>query len=150
MQIEKNLTHKLENAIKDVIITSINNNEVMPSARGLFIGTCEIVKLKDFTYSIIDLKTNKCIFKSISFFDAAYVIAKRISSNKLRNLKEILALEKEYQWYRANMIHYESCYQISTKNKDFERACILEDKMQHAKSMLKQIKDKMRLFRNLQ
>jgi hypothetical protein len=113
-----------------------------------WVGKTFIKKNRNGFYDIFSLD-KKVLFKDITVFDVATIIAQRYTSGELRTVERVVKLESEYSTYRTNMMHYLHCIQGAKSRKDYDTMAILEDKFQMAEIRAKRIRNDIAIFKRL-
>lgn len=99
---------------------------------------------------LYDVVLNKTIiYKNITVFDVAIIIAQRYNSSEFKIVRKVLALEETYDKHHTDMIHYLSCLKGAKQRKDIERMAILEDKFQVAEIYAKVARDSISAFKRI-
>lgn len=110
------------------------------------VGTVYVQLGKNNLYNILNYK-HEIIFKDISVFDVAVIIAQRFSAGENSAIKKILFLESCFSKQHTDMVHYLSCMKHAKTKKDTERLCILEDKFQTAEMRARMLRDRISSFK---
>lgn len=113
------------------------------------IGTALIEKNTNGFYNVLNRQDKRTLFKDISVFDVAIILAQRYSSGETHTIREILKLEEQYTKYHTDMLHYLNCLKGAKNLKDSVRMAILEDKFQMAEQMAKYTRDRISIFKRV-
>lgn len=137
------LLEKLNKATDRAATLAIQSGIPIPRhTNSAWVGKTLIKKNKSGFYDIYKLD-NTLLYKDISAFDIATIIAQRYSDNQFTSIKKVLVLENTYSKYRTDMLHYLHCMKAAKKNRDYNTLYILEDKFQiaeqHAKNARRSI-----------
>jgi len=116
--------------------------------KSIMIGTTFIEKNEFGSYNILSLDKS-LLFKDISVFDVAIIVAQRYNLNEHNVIKKVLILEDKFSKYHTDMLHYLHCLKTAKKNHDIERMAILEDKFQQAEQFAKDTRDRISFFKRV-
>jgi len=145
----KNLIEGLNKATDKAASFAIKNGMPIPvNKNDAWVGNTVIKKNKNGFYDIFSLD-KKMLFKDISVFDVAIIIAQRYSDQQFRTVEKVIKLEDEYSKYRTNMMHYLHCMKGAKKRKDYEAMAILEDKFQIAEIRAKRVRNDITIFKRV-
>ena len=112
------------------------------------VGGATVVKDINGLYSIIT-QTRQTVYRDISAYDIAVIIAQRYSAGEIGIIRKVLALEEQFSKYHTDMMHYLNCLRSAQKRHDIERMTILEDKFQMAEILAKKIRNSMLIFKRI-
>jgi len=118
------------------------------SRKSTLIGGIFVEKSTNDLYDVI-LPSKTPIYRNISVFDVAVIIAQRHNSGEAGVIRKVLDLEKRYSKYRTDMVHYLNCLKGAKKRHDIERMAILEDKFQIAEIFAKNARDSISIFKRV-
>lgn len=116
--------------------------------KSIMIGTTLIEKNDFGTYDILSFDRT-LLFKNISVFDVAIIIAQRYNLNEHGIIKKVLILEDKFSKHHTDMLHYLHCLKSAKKKHDLERMAILEDKFQQAEQFAKDTRDRISFFKRV-
>ena len=143
-----NLLEKLDQATDRAAIVAMQRGLPLGiSKKSVLIGNLVIEKNTNGLYDIIKANRN-ILYRDISVFDVAIIVAQRYNSGEYSTIREVLNLEKQFVKYHTDMTHYLHCMKTA-KKKDYERLAILEDKFQIAELHAKNIKDQLAHFKRM-
>lgn len=111
-----------------------------------FVGNFAVKKNKNDLYDITTIG-GLSLYSDISSFDIAVMIAQRYRSGEKSSVNKILSIEKLHAKYYLDAVHYRRCLKLAKANKELERVYILEDKIQNASAMLKNIRQQLEVFK---
>ena len=143
------LIDKLDRATERAASMAISRGyPIRVSKKSTLIGNTFVEKNSDGFYDVI-LPNKDKLYKDISVFDVAVIIAQRYNSGETSIIKKILILEERYSKYHNDMLNYLSCLKGAKKKHDIERMAILEDKFQVAETLAKSARDSITNFKRI-
>ena len=143
-----NLLEKLDRATDRGAHLAINKSmPIQISKKITMIGNTIIEKSENGLFNIISNKN--VIYRNISIFDIAVIIAQRYNSGESATINKVLALEERFSKHHNDMIHYLECLKGAKKRHDTHRMAILEDKFQVAESLARSIRDDISIFKKV-
>ena len=126
---------------------AINSGSVLPKKKkSMVVGCVSIQKNTTGLYNILN-PDDEVVFKDISVFDVAIIVAQRFSLGEKNAVNKVLFLESCFSKHHSDMSHYLSCIKRAKQNKDIERMCILEDKFQTSEMKAKELRDSISSFK---
>ena len=145
----KELLEKLDRASDRAASVAISRGYPLKiSKKSTLIGNTFIEKNTDGLYDIFSLNRTK-LYKDISVFDIAVIIAQRYNTGEFLTIKKVLTLEEQFSKHHTDMIHYLNCLKGAKKHKDIERMAILEDKFQVSELLAKRIRNSILIFKRI-
>lgn len=145
--VNKALLDKFDKATDRAVKIALEKCIPLPVSKKVsLVGNFIIEKQQDGDFTI-RAKDQSVLYINISSYDIAVIICQRISSGENSVVLKILELDKNYQRYRSEMLHYLSCMRGATKRADYTRMAILEDKFQMSEIMAKKIKKSISFFK---
>jgi len=143
------LIDRLDRATENAASMAINRGyPIRISKKSTLIGNTFVEKNSEGLYDVI-LPNKEKLYKDISVFDVAVIIAQRYNSGETSSIKKVLSLESRYEKYHNDMIHYLNCLKSAKKKHDIERMAILEDKFQVAEILAKGARDGISNFKRI-
>ena len=143
------LLDKLDRATSRAASFAINRGFPIPmSKKTTLIGNTFVEKNTNGLYNIVS-PDKTILYKDISIFDIAVIVAQRYNSGEPAAIKKVLALEERFAKYHTDMIHYLDCLKGAKKRHDIERMAILEDKFQVAEILAKKARDSISIFKRI-
>jgi hypothetical protein len=121
---------------------------VQLSKKSILIGNTFIEKNNTGAYNVLGVDRS-ILYKDISVFDVAVIVAQKYNEHELGTIKKVLSLEERFSKYHTDMIHYLRCMKSAKKKNDTERMAILEDKFQLAEQFAKDIRDRISVFKRV-
>jgi len=144
-----NLLNKLDRATTRAASFAISRGfPITMSKRSTLVGHTFIEKNPVGLYNIIS-SNRSIIYKDISVFDIAVIIAQRYNSGESETIQTVLKLEERFSKYHTDMIHYLDCLKGAKKRHDIERMAILEDKFQVAEISAKKARNDISVFKRI-
>jgi hypothetical protein len=119
------------------------------SRKSTIVGKVCVIKNLSGSYDILSLDKRYKIHENISLFDIAMIIAQKHNIGDTYSIEKLLFLENRFIKHYNDMKHYLHCMRGTTRNKDFKRLAILEDKFQVSESHAKNIRDNISNFKIL-
>lgn len=143
------LLEKLNRATDKAATLAIERGIPIPrQTTSAWVGKTLIKKNKFDFYDIYKLD-NTLIYKDISTFDIATIIAQRYSDGQFSSIEKVLDLEKSYSKHRTDMLHYLHCMKAAKKRRDYDTLAILEDKFQLSEQRAKNTKHSISIYKRL-
>lgn len=116
--------------------------------KSTLIGRTFIKKTDCNTYNILS-SSKEILYKDISAFDIAVIIAQRHNLGETLSIRKVLLLEASFSKHHTDMMHYLHCIRRAKKDRDTMRMAILEDKFQISEIMAKKIRDSIARFKRV-
>lgn len=143
------LLDKLDKATDKAVSFAIScGDPIRMSRKSTLIGNTFVEKNKDELYDVI-LPNRVVLFKDISVFDVAVIVAQRYNAGETSSIKKILAQEEVFVKHHNDMLHYLNCLKSAKKRHDLERMAILEDKFQVAELLARNARNSISLFKRV-
>lgn len=142
------IIEKLDKATDKAASFAIQRGMPIPNKTDTWVGNTIVKKNSNGFYDILSLD-KEILFKDISAFDIATIIAQRYTSGEFKTVEKVLKLENEYSKYRTNMIHYLHCMKGAKKRRDYDTMTILEDKFQISEIRAKTTKNNIAIFKRV-
>lgn len=140
---------KLDKATDIAASLAIERGVPIPvSKKSIRVGSVLIEKNTQGLYDITS-STRISVYRDISLFDVAIIIAQKYNSGEMTSVKQVLQFESKFAKYRTDMMHYLHCMRAAKKQNDTERLAILEDKFQVAEQFAKNIRDRLAKFKRV-
>ncbi len=141
------LIDKLDRATdRGVSVALVRGIPLTVSKKTTMIGTTLIRKNSSGYYDVLSLD-GRSLYKDISVFDVAVIIAQKHNSGDTMIIKKVLFLEQKYSKHHSDMLAYLHCLKGAKKKNDIERMAILEDKFQLAEFAAKDLRDRISHFK---
>jgi hypothetical protein len=141
------LIDKLDKATdRGVSVALVRGIPLTVSKKTTMIGTTLIRKNESGYYDVLSLD-GKGLYKDISVFDVAVIIAQRHNNGEYGTIKKVLFLEEKYSKHHSDMLNYLHCLKGAKKKNDIERMAILEDKFQISEIYAKEMRNHISLFK---
>jgi hypothetical protein len=118
------------------------------SKKSTLIGNTFIEKNSNGFYDVI-LPNKTVLYKDISIFDIAVIVAQRYNSGESSIIKKVLSQEEIYLKHHNDMLHYLNCLKSAKKRHDIERMAILEDKFQVAEMLARNARNGISIFKRV-
>lgn len=136
-----------DNAIEQAIrIAMQKNTPFVASKKNTIVGKYIVHKNDNDYYDIKDITTKMILYKDLSLYDSAIMIAQR--QEKGRSLiTDILKIDEDYAKHRIDMNHYLNCYKIAKQRNDIPRMSVLEDKFRISDQLSKLVKKRLSKFK---
>ena len=143
------LIDNLDRATDKAASNAIESGLPIPNSKSsAWVGKTFIKKNRNGFYDIFSLD-KKALYKDITVFDIAVIMAQRYTSGEFKTLDKVVKLEDEYSKNRTNMMHYLHCMQGAKSRKDYDAMAILEDKFQMAEIRAKRTRNDIAIFKRL-
>lgn len=143
------LSKSLSEAIDKAASYAIKQGMPIANSPGSsWVGQTVVKKNSNGMYDILTLK-NQLIYKDISVFDVAVIVAQKYSNGEFKTLRKVLVLEHTFSKYHTEMLHYLHCIKGAKRRRDYTTMAILEDKFQMSEIRAKNIRDNIAIFKRL-
>ena len=143
------LLNKLDKATERAASFAISRGDpIRMSKKSTLIGNTFVEKNSNGLYDVI-LPNRTMLYKDISVFDVAVIIAQRYNSGEPAIIKKVLAQEEVYLKHHNDMLHYLNCLKSAKKRHDIERMAILEDKFQVAEILARNARNSISIFKRV-
>lgn len=143
------LLDKLNKAADLAAQFAVQRGSIKPAAKKMVpVGNVYVQKSNNNFYNILNFE-QEVIFKDISVFDVAVIVAQRFSAGETSAIKKVLFLESCFSKQHTDMVHYLSCMRGAKTKHDLERMCILEDKFQTAEMRARILRDSISSFKRV-
>lgn len=116
--------------------------------KSILIGNTVVKKTPTNEYNIVTVNGD-LLYKNISVFDVAIIVAQRYNSREMDVVKRVLQYDDRFSKYHTDMMHYLHCMKSAKKKNDSERFAILEDKFQTAEELAKRVRDGISVFKRV-
>jgi hypothetical protein len=143
------LLNKLDKATEKAASFAISRGDpIRMSRRSTLIGNTFVEKNNNGLYDVI-LPNKTILYKDLSVFDVAVIIAQRYNSGEQSIIKKVLSQEEIYLKHHNDMLHYLNCLKSAKKRHDIERMAILEDKFQVAEMLARNARNSISIFKRV-
>lgn len=143
------LLNSLDSATKRAASFAINRgNPIRISKNSTLIGNTLVEKNENGLYDVI-ISDNVVLYKDISVFDVAVIVAQRHNLGESASIKKVLEYEEIFLKHHNDMLHYLNCLKSAKKRHDIERMAILEDKFQTAEILAKSARNNITSFKRV-
>lgn len=141
------LIDKLDKAADQAVSFAIARGvPIRISKKSTLIGSTYVEKNSSGLYDVV-LPSRLMLFKDISVFDVAVIVAQRYNSGDASAIKKVLAREETFIKHHNDMLNYLNCLKSAKKRHDTERMAILEDKFQVAEILAKNARNSISIFK---
>lgn len=143
------LLNKLDKATERAASFAISRGDpIRMSRRSTLIGNTFVEKNDNGLYDVI-LPNRTVLYKDLSVFDVAVIVAQRYNSGESAVIRKVLAQEAVYLKHHNDMLHYLNCLKSAKKRHDIERMAILEDKFQVAEMLARNARNGISIFKRV-
>jgi len=116
------------------------------SKKSTVVGNLFVEKNNNGLYNVLKFDKH-VLYKDISVFDIAVIIAQKYNVGESSAIKQVLYLEGVFTKYHLDMIHYLHVMKNAKKKNDNDRVAILEDKFRMAEMSAKNARNKIINFK---
>jgi hypothetical protein len=143
------LIDRLDKAADKAVSFAITRGDpIRMSKKSTLIGNTFVEKNKEGLYDVV-LPNRSMLFKDISVFDVAVIIAQRYNVGETATIKKVLAQEEVFVKHHNDMLNYLNCLKSAKKRHDIERMAILEDKFQVAEILARNARNSISVFKRV-
>ncbi len=142
------LLRRLERATNTAADIAIKGGMPISNKDGHYVGEAMVVKNNTGYYDVLSLE-RKPLYRDISVFDVAVIIAQRYSNGEFKTIEKVLVLENTFTKYHTDMLHYLHCIRGAKRRHDYDAMAILEDKFQVSEIRAKNTRDSLGVFKRV-
>lgn len=142
------ILEKLEEVTDKAASIAIRKGMPIPGKKGTYVGSVLIEKNSKGFYDLLSIG-GKTLYRDISVFDVAIIVAQRYNDQEFGAIKSVLELEEVYSKNHTEMLYYLHCLKGAKKKNDYSRMSILEDKFQTSEARAKVARDKISFFKRM-